>query len=262
MDSPRRALFWSPRGDVGASLPTDAGIALQAMAGPTRRQIADQDALMVERQRVFRLLADRMAIALAGVDFVEKVALIGSVAGALWREVPRFQPFRRLGIEIAHECKDLDLAVWVSRVDRLAALKRVRASVSRGLFADLDVGVPEHQIELFLIETGDPDRYLGRVCCYRSCPRGHRDCLAEGCGASPFLQQMDGFEFWPSTLEASKSLTLFDRSHGGVVGSAVALPATVVTDTRPDRGRRRSAAKSPAADSILPHPAGRRNRHD
>jgi hypothetical protein len=43
---------------------------------------------------------------------------------------------------------------------------------------------------------------------------------------------MDGFEFWPSPLEASKSLTLFDRSHGGVVGSATALPATVVTDTQ------------------------------
>ena len=185
---------------------------------------------MVERQRVFRVVADRMALALAEVDFVEKVALIGSVAGAVRREVPRFQPFRRLGIEIAHECKDLDLAVWVSRVDRLEVLKRVRARVSHGLFADLSVGVPEHQIELFLIETGDAGRYLGRAGYFKSCPRGHRDCLAEGCGAKPFLKQMDGFEFWPSTLEPSKCLTLFDRSHGGVIGAATALPAAVVGD--------------------------------
>jgi len=200
------------------------------MSGPTRRQIAEQDAFMVERQRVFRVVADRLAIALAEVDFVEKVALIGSVAGALRREVPRFQPFRRLGIEIAHECKDLDLAVWVSRVDRLEVLKRVRATVSHGIFPDLHVGVPEHQIELFLIEAGDAGRYLGRACYYKSCPRGHRDCLAEGCGAKPFLKQMDGLEFRPSTLEPSKCLTLFDRSPGGVVGSATAPPATVVSD--------------------------------
>jgi hypothetical protein len=201
------------------------------MSGPTRRQIAEQDAFMVERQRVFRVVADRMAIALSEVDFVEKVALIGSAAGALRQEVPRFQPFRRLGIEIAHECKDLDLAVWVSRVDRLEALKRVRARVSHGIFPDLNVGVPEHQIELFLIETGDAGRYLGRTCYYKSCPRGHRDCLAEGCGAKPFLKQMEGFEFWPSTLEPSRCLTLFDRSHGGVIGSATALAAAVVNDT-------------------------------
>ena len=202
------------------------------MSRPTRRQIADADAGMLERQRVFRVVADRMAIALAELDFVEKVALIGSVAGALRRETPRFQPFRRHGIEIAHECKDLDLAVWVSSVDRLEALKRVRAMVSHQLLADLNLGVPDHHIELFLIEAGDTGRYLGRACYFKSCPRGHRDCLAEGCGARPFLKQMDGFEFWPSTLEPSKCVTLFDRAHGGIIGWAAALPATVVSDAR------------------------------
>jgi hypothetical protein len=196
---------------------------------PTRRQIADEDARMVERQRVFRVVADRMATALAEVDFVEKVALIGSVAGDLRREVPRFQPFRRLGIEIAHECKDLDLAVWVSRVDRLEALKRVRARVSHDFLAEMNVGVPEHQIELFLIDAGDAGRYVGRVCYFRSCPKGHRDCMAEGCGARPFLKQMDGFEFWSSTLAPANCLTLFDRANGGAIGLATAIPATMAS---------------------------------
>ena len=183
---------------------------------------------MLERQRIFRVVADRLAAALAEVDFVEKVALIGSVAGALRREVPRFQPYRRLGIEIAHECKDLDLAVWVSRWDRLETLKRARAGVCHRSFAELGVGVAEHDVELFLFETGGADRYLGRACYFKSCPRGHRDCHAQGCGAQPFLKQMDGFEFWPSTLEPSKILVLFDRPNGGLVGSAAALPAVVV----------------------------------
>ncbi len=203
------------------------------MAGrPTRWQIADEDARMVERQRIFRVLADRLAAALAEVDFVEKVALIGSVAGDLRREVPRFQPFRRLGIEIAHECKDLDLAVWVSRVDRLEDLKHVRARVSRELLAENNIGVPEQQIELFLIDAVDAGRYVGRVCYFRSCPRGHRDCTAKGCGARPFLKQMDGFEFWPSTLAPANSVPLFERASGGVVGLATAIPSKVDGDMR------------------------------
>ena len=67
------------------------------MSRPTRRQIADADAGMLERPRVFRVVADRMAIALAELAFFEKVSLIGSVAGALRREAPRFQPFHRHG---------------------------------------------------------------------------------------------------------------------------------------------------------------------
>jgi hypothetical protein len=63
------------------------------MSGPTRRQIAEQDAFMVERQRVFRVVADRMAIALSEVDFVEKVALIGSAAAG-GSPLPAFPPAR------------------------------------------------------------------------------------------------------------------------------------------------------------------------
>ena len=91
-------------------------------------------------------------------------------------------------------------------------------------------GVPEHEIELFLIAAGDAGRYLGRACLLQGLPQGPSRLPAEGCGAKPFLKQMDGFEFWPSTLEPSKCLTLFDRAQGGVIGSATALPAAVVSD--------------------------------
>ena len=42
---------------------------------------------------------------------VHAVAVIGLVAKALWKEVPRFSDFRREGIEVWHECRDLDLAL-------------------------------------------------------------------------------------------------------------------------------------------------------
>jgi len=44
---------------------------------------------------------------------VRAIALFGSVARPLAREVPRFQPYRGLGIELLHERKDVDLAVWL-----------------------------------------------------------------------------------------------------------------------------------------------------
>ncbi len=57
---------------------------------------------------------------------VEAIAVIGSVAKPLWKEVPRFREFRREGIELWHQCGDLDLAVWLSSQHRLGTLRRAR----------------------------------------------------------------------------------------------------------------------------------------
>jgi hypothetical protein len=45
--------------------------------------------------------------------------LIGSVACPLQREVPRSASYRQSHPHIAHECKDVDLALWVSRLGGL-----------------------------------------------------------------------------------------------------------------------------------------------
>ena len=65
---------------------------------------------------------------------VEAVAVIGSVAKALWKEVPRFREFHRAGIEIWHECADLDLALWVSSQERLGVLRRAAAQALRAAY--------------------------------------------------------------------------------------------------------------------------------
>ena len=62
---------------------------------PTARAIAEQDSLQIRRQQDFRSAADAVADALAQFDEVEAIALFGSVARLLRRDVPRFQPFRR-----------------------------------------------------------------------------------------------------------------------------------------------------------------------
>jgi predicted nucleotidyltransferase len=58
---------------------------------------------------------------------VQKVVLFGSVAKPLQCEVARFGEYRRANIEVWHECNDVDIAVWISRLDRLRDLQTARS---------------------------------------------------------------------------------------------------------------------------------------
>jgi hypothetical protein len=187
---------------------------------PSRREIAGEDRRQLKQQHDFRVAADAVAAALASFPEVEKIALFGSVARPLFREVPRFQPYRRLGIEVLHECSDVDLAVWLSRVDRLRDLGRARSKTTSRLFDSAGVGVAHHQVDVFLFAVSD-GRYLGRLCTFASCPKGKPDCRVPGCGATAFLKQHEGFALAADALD--NAVILFDRSSG-VQAMAVALP--------------------------------------
>ena len=185
-----------------------------AMANaPSARSIAEEDRSQLRRQQQFRLAADAVTAALADIPEVEAVVLFGSLARPLHREVPRFQPYHRHRIPLLHEVKDVDLAVWVARLDRLDGLRRALNQAVGQLYREHGLGVANHQVELFLFEPGT-DRYLGRVCHFRTCPKGHRDCRAENCGREPFLKQMDGFQLWPDALAPERTVRLFDRATG------------------------------------------------
>lgn len=86
--------------------------------------IAEQNQYLLERQRQFRMAADVVTDAWMRFAEVQAVAVIGSVAKALWKEVPRFREFRREQVALWHECGDLDLALWLSSRERLGALRR------------------------------------------------------------------------------------------------------------------------------------------
>src|ERR1700680_758518 len=66
---------------------------------------------MVAQQATFRRAAAATAPDLAKLPQVRAVALFGSLVPPLVREVPRFAGFRHHGIEVFHECKDIDLAI-------------------------------------------------------------------------------------------------------------------------------------------------------
>jgi hypothetical protein len=178
---------------------------------PTLRDIAEEDRRQLKQQHDFRVAADAVAAALVSFPEVERIALFGSVARPLLREVPRFQPYRRLGIEVLHECSDVDLAVWLTRLDRLRDLGRARGQTTSRLFDSVGVGVAHHQVDVFLFAVTD-GRYLGRLCSFATCPKGKPDCSVPGCGATAFLKQHKGFVLAADALD--NAVILFDRRTG------------------------------------------------
>jgi len=174
------------------------------------RRIADENRALFQRRERFRIAAEHVARALAQVPAVCRVVPFGSAARPLTKEVPRFREFRRAGIELWHECHDVDLAVWIHELDCLRRLQRARSRALNDLMSRESIRVAHHQVEIFVLEPGS-DRYLGRLCCFGRCPHGKPDCAVPGCGATRFLQQHSGFTLDRKSLEPDRSVLLHDR---------------------------------------------------
>jgi hypothetical protein len=178
---------------------------------------------MLARQRDFRAAADQVASALKAFREVAAVAVIGSVAKPLWKEVPRFCEFRRARIEVWHECGDLDLAVWLDSLDRLGEMRRACGLALRpAQVAGTGPSIATHQVDVFLFEPAS-DRYLGRLCKFNACPKGKQDCMVPGCGAIAFNKVVDGFAPSADLLATASQAMLYDRKTGGIM-SALDLP--------------------------------------
>jgi len=190
-----------------------------------RAKIKEQNRSMLLLQRDFRRAADIVTDALMAFEEVEAIAVIGSVAKPLWKEIPRFSEFRRAGIEVWHECWDLDLAVWITSQHRLDALRRARDKALREAYAAaIGPSTANHQVDIFLIEPGT-DKYLGRLCHFNACPKEKLQCAVPGCGAIPFNKTVEGFVPYPDLLASVEYATLYKRGVGRL-RSALDLPAT------------------------------------
>lgn len=178
---------------------------------PSAREVAEQDRLLLLRHESFRAAADAVTSSFTPFAEVQRVALFGSVARPLTREVPRFQPYRRLGIELLHECKDVDLVVWLTDVAGLRDLARARNRAVSEVDSTSGPGVAHHQVDVFLLDfaTGE---YLGRLCWFASCPNGKPECRAPGCGETLLLRQHKDFIFADDAL--TDAVILFDRQSG------------------------------------------------
>jgi hypothetical protein len=101
---------------------------------------------------------------------------------------------------------------------RQAADRALQAAYRAGA----GISVVSHQLDGCLFEPGS-DRYLGRLCMFSACPKGHRDCLVPGCGAIPFNKRVA--DFVPSAdLLAQAEAAMLYRKGVGRLRSALALP--------------------------------------
>src|SRR5271167_1450485 len=147
-----------------------------------RAAIEEANRYQLQRQRHFRVAADVVCGAWVAFAEVHAVAVIGSVAEMLWKEVPRFREFRRERIEVWHECGDLDLALWIDSQERLGALRKAGENALRAAYEEgTGISVVGQQLDVFLFEP-DSDRYLGRLCSFNDCPKDKPDCMVPGCG--------------------------------------------------------------------------------
>lgn len=186
--------------------------ATRMMASALSRQGIDEaNRRLLRRYREFRCAADAVAAAWRRHRHVVAVSLIGSAARAPFREVPRFAPYRRARIELWHECKDVDLALWLVETTQLNRLRRAKAKALRELFERDAVGVASHQVDVFVLEAGT-DRYLGRLCDFNTCPKGKPECRVPECGRVEFLRQHDGFAWRRDAISAENAVRLFDRT--------------------------------------------------
>ena len=222
-DAPQRNLFREAEeelerafmaGEIDPETASDRERQIEKETPTSDGEIADENARMLHRRDSFRRAAELVAAEMALLPEVEKVVLFGSVAAPLKKEVPRFSRLRHAGEKIWHECKDVDLAVWISDLTKLKALKK---AVSIGVNqhqheAEINkwCGVPHHQIDVFVLEPGS-SRYRGRLCSYGQCPKGKPECEVAGCGAQPFLRQHEEFRFDHTSLYREWVVTLFER---------------------------------------------------
>lgn len=186
-------------------------------------KIDEENHRQLARQREFRAAADVIAAAFMAFSEVAAIAVIGSVAMPLWKEVPRFREFRRAGIEVWHECGDLDLAVWLDSLGRLGELRRAFGLALRtARETGTGSSIAEHQADVFLFEPAS-DRYLGRLCNFNACPKGKPECLVPGCGAIAFSKVVAGFSPRADLLAAARQAMLYERKTG-LLMSALDLP--------------------------------------
>jgi hypothetical protein len=199
----------------------EAWVAAEEADELSTQGIARQNGRMLQLYRNFRMAADAVAAAWRDRPEVAAIALIGSAARPPWKEVPRFRSYRRARIELWHECKDVDLALWLSDLSGLDALRRAKNAALNRLRQGTGC-VASHQVDVFLLKPGS-DRYLGRLCQFNRCPKGKIDCLLPGCGATPFLRQHAEFAWRPDSVAEGRMLVLFDRATGRE-GRAADLP--------------------------------------
>ena len=165
------------------------------------------DASALRRQRAFRWAAQSIAILLDDYSTVEKVSAFGSVALPLSAEASR----------CLHYCKDLDLAIWLTKFENLRGLRTVIGAGVRQIEELRCAYIEPYEVDvhLFDFESGE---YRGRLCFFSDCPKRKRwECRVPGCGKRKFLRKLWKEQFNPPRFAAEPKVILLDRASDFLV---------------------------------------------
>ncbi|MEE8467075.1 MAG: hypothetical protein V3T22_01385 [Planctomycetota bacterium] len=172
---------------------------------PLDDEVEEEDHQARRRRREFKDVARHVAREFGKLPCVERVLLFGSVSRELERETPRSRSLEQRGVTVLHECKDIDLAVYVTDTSSLRELQRARTTALQRILKQKKIGVAHHQVDVFLMDVSTGG-YVGRLCLYRACPADKPECRVPGCGAAAYLQQHEGFVLDAGALEGAKQL--------------------------------------------------------
>lgn len=185
-----------------------------------KEQAKEQNEYNLRRWREFRLTAEYIAGALCEIPQVKKIALFGSVVRWPKKEQTHFRKFRKIGAEIYHHCKDIDIAVWLDMPVPLRQFQQIISRVVKQLTDEDKSRVAHHQVDVFLVEPGT-NKYLGRLCEFSTCPKKDklRCKITPNCGRIPFLEQIQDFVMNTGDYTDDDAIVLFDRHNSAAGGN-------------------------------------------
>ena len=171
--------------------------------------VDDKNAL--KRHQSFIAFALTLAERLTEHTEVERIALFGSLARPPVLEPhPYSKRLRERGVHIFHSPKDIDLAIWLSSVDNLGAIRKMMTKTVSEM-SEQTLGLCDGSVELFVLDH-QSGHYLGRVCHFNRCPK-YENCPNQGCGTPKYLKIMKDFAFHPEAVSRVNSEILFERTQ-------------------------------------------------
>jgi len=164
----------------------------------------------LKRHQSFITVALELATRLSEHTEIERISLFGSLAKPPVLEPhPYSEHLRNRGVHIFHSPMDIDLAIWLSSLDNLGAIRKTMTKTVRDM-SDKAIGLCDGSVELFVFDH-QSGKYLGRVCHFSKCPR-YTNCSIQGCGMPKHLKIKEDFVLYPDAVSRVNSEILFERT--------------------------------------------------
>ena len=170
-----------------------------------------EDRNALKRHQLFIAVALELSERLIEHTEIERISLFGSLARPPVLEPhPYSKRLRERGVHIFHTPKDIDLAVWLSSLANLGAIRKTMTKTVHDMTEQVS-GLCDDSVELFVFDS-QSGKYLGRICHFNKCPKGYSDCVIQGCGTPKYLKTMKDFVLYPEAMLRVNSQILFERT--------------------------------------------------